>query len=410
MTEQQAQSYEVIIVGGGMVGASLAAALAQENMRIAVIEPFEAQRRWSADLYENRVSAITRATQRVFEQLGAWEGMVERDVCSYEHMAVWDATGSGEIHFDSADLGEPNLGHIIENRVILAALLDRLEELESCDLFCPAKASELEVSDEGVRLVLEDGRELSAPLIVGAEGNRSWVRQQAGIETTGWSYEQSAVVATIKTAQPHQDTCWQRFMPDGPLAFLPLNEGYSSIVWTTSPQQAEELAALPEDEFLQALHETFGDRLGAMTFTGPRGVFPLALQHADAYVKPRIALIGNAAHAIHPLAGQGLNLGISDVAALAEVLFEARKDKKDIGRQAVLRRYERWRKGDNIGMSASMELFKQLFGSQLPGVGLLRNLGLSLTNAAAPVKNHLIRHAMGLEGDLPRLARGVPLK
>jgi 2-octaprenylphenol hydroxylase len=322
-------------------------------------------------------------------------------------MHVWDATGGGVIHFEAAELGEPNLGHIIENRVILAALLDRMDEFENIDLLCPAEAVELALGDEP-RVTLADGRVLTAPLVVGADGSQSRVRSEAGIETTGWGYDQSAVVATVKTSQHHRDTAWQRFMPDGPLAFLPLPQGYSSIVWSTRPEEAERLVALNEPAFLDELQSTFGESLGRMEWTGPRGAFPLMLQHADSYVKPGVALIGNAAHTIHPLAGQGLNLGVSDAAALAEVLVEAGPGR--FGDMAVLRRYERWRKADNVAIMGSMDVFKRLFGNQQPVLRWLRNEGLKLTNAAGPVKNFFVRRAMGLSGDLPRLSQGVPLQ
>jgi len=401
-----ANEYDIIVVGGGMVGATFACALGDRPLRIAVIEPFEAARQWKDEGFDNRVSAITRATEQVFRAIGAWDGMVARQAQPYQQMHVWDATGTGVIHFDAADLGEPNLGHIIENRVILAALLDRMAEFENIDFLCPAEVSEVEWGSVR-KLTLSDGRTLSAPLVVGADGSRSRVRREAGIETTGWGYDQTAVVATVKTSQHHQDTAWQRFMPTGPLAFLPLPEGFSSIVWSTTPEEADRLMALDDSAFLDELQKAFGDNLGRMEWTGPRGAFPLMLQHADHYVKPGVALIGNAAHTIHPLAGQGLNLGVSDAAALAEVLLEA--GPRRFGDQAVLRRYERWRKADNVTMMGSMDAFKRLFSNDRPVLRVLRNEGLKLTNAAGPVKHFFVRRAMGLSGDLPRLSRGASL-
>lgn len=400
-------NYDIIVMGGGMVGAAFACALGDRPIRIAVVEPYEAPWDWNDDAFANRVSAVTRATEQVFRAVGAWEGMAARQVQPYQQMHVWDATGSGVVHFDAAELGEPNLGHIIENRVILAALLERMAEFENIDFLCPAEAAEV-VWGEAQQITLTDGRTLTAPLVVGADGSRSWVRREAGIETTGWGYDQTAVVATIKTSKHHQDTAWQRFMPTGPLAFLPLPQGYSSIVWSTTPDEADRLMALEDSAFLDALQSAFGEQLGRMEWTGPRGAFPLMLQHADHYIKPGVALIGNAAHTIHPLAGQGLNLGISDAAALAEVLVEAGPAR--FGDMAVLRRYERWRKADNIAMTGSMDIFKRLFSNDQPVLRWLRNEGLRLTNAAGPVKHFFVRRAMGLSGDLPRLARGAPLQ
>jgi len=400
--------YDILIVGGGMVGATIACALGDTPLRIGVIETAEA----SIELpeqFDNRVSAITRATEQVFRAVGAWEGMEQRRLFAYERMHVWDSTGSGHIDFDCAEIGEPNLGYIIENRVILAALLERMAEFNNVELLCPAQVATLGRGAEGVTLGLEDGRRLSARLVVGADGANSWVREQAGITTTGWAYEQTAVVATIKTSKSHQAACWQRFMPSGPLAFLPLPGGYSSIVWSTPPERAAELMAMPENTFLDELQLAFGDRLGRMESTGPRGAFPLALRHANSYTAERLVLAGNAAHAIHPLAGQGLNLGVSDAAVLAEVLLEAQGAKQDIGELAVLRRYERWRKADNVAVMAAMDGFKRLFSNDSTPLSLMRNLGLALADHAGPVKHMMIRRAMGLSGDLPRLSRGLPL-
>lgn len=401
--------FDILIVGGGMVGATLACALGDTALRIGVIESAKASTSWPEEEFDIRVSAITRATEKVFAGIGAWEGMMHRRVAAYGHMHVWDATGSGAIDFDTADIGEPNLGHIIENRVILAALLERMAEFENVELICPAQVATLVRQPEGAVLTLQDGRSLLTRLVVGADGANSWVREQAGITTTGWAYEQSAVVATIKTSQHHQNTCWQRFMPSGPLAFLPLPQGLSSIVWSTAPERAAELVKMPESQFLDELQLAFGDKLGRMESTGPRGAFPLVLRHANSYTVERLVLVGNAAHAIHPLAGQGLNLGVSDAAALAEVLLEAHAKKQDIGELGVLRRYERWRKADNVAVMAAMDGFKRLFSNDNIPLSMLRNLGLSLADHAGPIKNMMIRRAMGLSGDLPRLSRGLPL-
>lgn len=402
-----AHDFDLIIVGGGMVGASLACALGDTPLRIGVVESHPAETEWPAGSYDIRVSAITRATEKVFRMIGAWPGMVERRVTSYSAMDVWDGTGTGAIGFDCADLGEPDLGHIIENRVILAALLERMAKFDNVELLCPAQVAELDRDENAVTLTLADGRSFTAALIVGADGANSWVREQAGISTTGWSYEQTAVVATIKTEHPHNGVAYQRFMPEGPLAFLPMPEGLSSIVWSTTPEHSEELIGMDEASFLAELQHTFGDKLGMMLETGPRGAFPLLLRHANRYCDERLVLVGNAAHAIHPLAGQGLNLGISDIAALAEVLLEAQRNKGDIGELAVLRRYERWRKADNVVVMAAMDGFKRLFSNDIAPIRLLRNVGLNLVDHAGSAKDMMMRRALGLSGDLPRLSRGL---
>ncbi len=398
--------FDIIIIGGGMVGATLGCALGNSPFKVAVIEPVIAPTSWPEDEYDIRVSAITRATENVFRHIGAWEGMVQRRVTPYQGMEVWDATGSGTIAFNAAELGEPNLGHIIENRVILAALLERMAQFDNVRLLCPADAKRMERSHDKVTLTLDDGGTLTAKLLVGTDGARSWVRDQAGITTTGWSYEQTAVVATIKTSQHHHGVAYQRFMPEGPLAFLPMPEGLSSIVWSTSPERAKELVAMEASLFLDELQQAFGEKLGRMEWVGPRGGFPLILKHANSYSSERLVLAGNAAHAIHPLAGQGLNLGVSDVAALTEVLLEAKRARRDIGDLTILRKYERWRKADNLGVMAAMDGFKRLFSNDSKPLSLLRNVGLTIANNSGPLKTMMVRRAMGIGGDLPKMTQG----
>ncbi len=402
----QRLDYDIVIAGGGMVGAALACALGDSPLKVALLEELPLERiRPGADI-DLRVSAISRASQRIFAAVDAWEGIPAWRVSPYREMRVWDAAGSGQIHFDGAALGEPLLGWIIENRVIQTALLERVGQLDNVDLLCPATLALAGLLEPEVHLRLQDGRELRTRLLVGADGADSRVRHWAKVDVVGWGYGQKAVVAPVRTEKPHQETAWQRFLPTGPLAFLPLHDGRCSIVWSTTPEQAEQLLELDNAAFARALGEAFEHRLGDIVEVGPRGAFPLRLQHAQDYVKPHIALVGDAAHVIHPLAGQGVNLGLLDAAALAEVLLEAATAGKDIGSFKVLRRYERWRKGENLLMLGVMDGFKRLFGSSLPPVRWLRNLGLNLTDAVEPVKNLIARRAMGLEGDLPKLARG----
>ncbi|QKT03121.1 UbiH/UbiF/VisC/COQ6 family ubiquinone biosynthesis hydroxylase [Ectothiorhodospiraceae bacterium 2226] len=406
--------YDVIIVGGSLVGAAVACALGgSTDLRIAVVEPqppvTPAATAAGKDGFDLRVSAITPASQRILRGVGAWPAIEAARLAPFHHMHVWDAGGNGEIHFDCADLGEPLLGYIIENRVVQHALHARMQALPNIDLYSPARLTKLAWDAAHMQITLEDGRHLSAQLVVGADGANSTVRDKAGISVRGWEYNQRAVVTTVRTERPHQDTAWQRFLPEGPLAFLPLPSGYSSIVWSTTPARAAELLALEEEPFAAALAEAFEHRLGRVLEVGPRASFPLRTLHANAYVRPRLALVGDAAHAIHPLAGQGVNLGFADAACLAEVLIEAIQKRQSLGSIAVLRRYERWRKGENLAMLAAMDGFKRVFGSELPAVRWVRSLGLNLTHAVLPVKNLLMRHAMGLAGEPSRLARGEPL-
>lgn len=399
--------YDLIIAGGGMVGAMLACALGHTDLNIALLEGMPLERIQPNAEPDNRVSAINRASQRMFAAVAAWERMTDGRVSPFRRMQVWDAAGSGRIRFDSADLGEPLLGWIIENRVIQAALLEQAQHLPAVTLLCPVALDTAQpLAESGWRVQLTDGRAFTTRLLVGADGAQSKVRHLAGIKTVGWDYDQHAVVAHVRTAEPHQQTAWQRFLPAGPLALLPLADGRCSIVWATAPATADQLLAMTDAGFAEALAAAFDRRLGAIIEVGRRSTFPLRLLHARTYVKPGLALIGDAAHVIHPLAGQGVNLGLLDAATLAEVILDARAAGQDFSTFKTLRRYERRRKGDNLLMLGVMDGFKRLFGNPLPPVPWLRNFGLNLTDIAGPLKNLIARRAMGLDGDLPRLARG----
>ncbi len=410
MTTVQQHS-EVLIVGGGMVGATLACALGRQGFAVTVLEAREPPLDWPADSYDLRVSAITRASQRIFEHLGVWPAMAARRVTPYREMRVWDASGAradeplSEVHFDAADIGEPDLGHIVENRVITAALWQALAGLESVELICPAGIVELQCSELGSRLTLTDGRRLSADLVVAADGARSRIREMAGLESFGWAYDQHAVVATLRPQHGHHQTAWQRFMPAGPLALLPLDRDLFSIVWSTTPERAGQLLAMDPTDFAAAVTQASQGRLGEMRLLGERASFPLRLQHAKHYAAAGVALIGDAAHVIHPLAGQGVNLGLLDAAMLAEVLISARGAGRPLGALATLRRYERARKADNLLVQGSMDAFKRLFSNDLAPLRWARRLGLGLTDRLAPIKRRFARAALGTAGELPELAR-----
>jgi 2-octaprenylphenol hydroxylase len=415
------RTYDLIVVGGGMVGSALACATAEAGFEVCVLEVCEPQTGWPPDEVDLRVSALSRSSQRILENLGVWQRMTEMRVSPYSDMHVWDAGGSGRfrhpashdtgtslfggsIHFSAADIGEPNLGHIVENRVTQLALWERLGQLPGATRRCPAMLKDL-VTGENPEVILSDGSHLQARLVVGADGRESMVRQLAGIASQGWEYDQHAIVATIQPEQHHRFTAWQRFMPSGPLAFLPIDDGRCSIVWSTSPQQAAALMELDDGAFCHALSEASEGVLGAIQAVGPRGVFPLRLGHAETYIREGLALVGDAAHAIHPLAGQGVNLGLLDAASLAEVLIEARKVGRRLGSMATLRRYERSRKGANMGMLGAMDFFKRFFSNEVLSLRLMRNLGLTLADRSGPMKNLMIRRAMGLTGERPNLAR-----
>ena len=404
MSEQDLQ-FDVLVVGGGMVGAALVCACLGKGLRIALVETREPRRSWPAGEVDLRVSALNRASQRVLTRLGAWDRILQLGASPYREMRVWDAVGGGSIHFDSADLGEPDLGHIVENRVTQLSLWERLEGSDEVTLFCPAALSEIELTADAALVDLKDGRRLSARLLVGADGRDSRVRGRVGIATQGWLYDQRAIVANVAVQEWHRETAWQRFLPTGPLAFLPLTDGRCSIVWSAIETRAEELLALEDADFRRELEAAIEGRLGAISDIGPRAAFPLRLQHAEHYVKPRLALIGDAAHAVHPLAGQGVNLGFLDVAALAAALDEALERRRDIGGLWTLRRYERARRGENMLMLGAMDGFKRMFSNSLPPLAALRSAGLSAVDRLTPAKQLFMRHALGLGESLPPLAR-----
>ncbi len=394
--------YDVIIIGSGIVGGTLACALGRSGLRVALVEAREPDIRIGTD---PRVYAITRASEQIFRSLEVWDAIAAQPVCAFTDMEVWDAGSDGVLHFDCAELAVPWLGHIIEPGIMLAALQDRLQTLDGVDLYCPSLFAEIDCVADRVVVTLEDGRSLSAPLLAAADGARSPVRERLGIEVRRHDYHQTSLAARVHTALPHMNTAWQRFLPGGPLAFLPLADGWSSIVWTLPEDDVERIESLDQDAFHAALANAFDHRLGDIVDSGPRKTWPLVRQHAVHYVQERVALLGDAAHAIHPLAGQGVNLGLLDAAVLAGVVLEARAGNRDTGSLHTLRRYERWRRSDNQLMMTAMDGINRLFSNVNLPAGRLRGAGLSLVGLTAPVRHALMRHAMGLAGDLPALAR-----
>ena len=374
---------------------------------MAVVEAYQPEDINLDDDYELRVSAISKSSQQVLQNVGAWQGMQSRRACSYQHMHVWDATGDGSIHFDAADLGLDSIGHIIENKVIQFSLLEQCLTLPDVDWLCPQKIKEINFSETEQTVKLEDGSELVAKLLVGADGANSKVREAAAIEINKSAYEQKAVVAVVKSTLHHKDTAWQRFLPTGPLAFLPLGDGSCSIVWSAENRRADELLEMEEEDFISELQSAFDHTLGKVEKVSQRAAFPLIRRHANEYVKQGLALVGDAAHTIHPLAGQGVNLGLLDAAALAEVITHAREQGKNIASLTTLRKYERWRRADNSLMMYSMSGFKNLFSNEQAELSVVRNAGLNMVNSLGPVKNRLMRHALGLEGDLPEMAKST---
>lgn len=399
--------YDVVIVGGGMVGATLACALGGTSLRVAVVEG-EFPPEFSPDQPRDvRVSAVSIASVSIFNAVGAWRGMTARRCCPFRRMRVWE--GQGDVEFRSEDINESVLGYIVENRIVQLALLERLQEFDNIRLFCPTNTRAVDYAPGGSTVTLDDGTSLTGRLLVAADGGFSRVRQAAGMGVSHQDYEQQALVLTVETGYGQQDITWQRFVPSGPQAFLPLTGPYASLVWYHTPEKVKELKALTDRELVAELGREFPSSLGEIRAIVARGSFPLRRQHALCYAKEGVALIGDAAHMIHPLAGQGVNIGLLDAAALAEVIVSASMRRQDIGSAAILKGYERMRRTDNLVMMSAMDLFYRLFGSANLPLKLLRNVGLGLAERIAPAKNFFMRHAMGIQGKLPKLARGEAL-
>ena len=401
---------DLLIVGAGMVGSALALALKNSGLNILLLDgsPLSVKPFTTQDPFEPRVSALSAASQRILERLGAWEGITGRRVSPYSHMQVWDGSGTGQIHFSAASVHAEVLGHIVENRVVQDALLECLQDTD-IEMLANARLEQMRRSGDDWLLTLADGRTLRAPLVIAADGANSAVRRLTGCETREWDYQHHAIVTSVRCAQAHQRTAWQRFTDNGPLAFLPLErEGEQdgcSIVWSTTPEQAEQLMALDDEAFCRELEFAFEGRLGAVLSADPRVCVPLRQRHAKRYVAEGLALIGDAAHTIHPLAGQGVNLGFLDAAVLADVLLHAADRGERLADVRILSRYERRRMPHNLALMAAMEGFERLFQSDSLTARLVRNTGLKWVDKMPEAKALFVRQALGLSGDLPPLAK-----
>jgi 2-octaprenylphenol hydroxylase len=397
--------YDVLIAGAGIAGSALAALLCDQGLRLALVEANPLPPAWDTTMtgvqgFDRRVSALTPASQSLLQQLQVWPSILAV-ACPYQHMQVWDAEGTGAIEFHAMEMDIPALGYIVENRELTVALLHRLERARDVSLYNPARVKSISHEEPGLPcLELEDGRKLHGSLLVGADGALSQVRQLSGLRTREWDYGHQALVCTVETERSHGGVAYQRFLGTGPLAFLPLpqraDRHFCSIVWSVETELAAELLALGDEEFRQQLGQAIEHRLGAILACSDRTGFPLRQRHAIDYVQPGLALVGDAAHTIHPLAGQGINLGLQDVAVLARELLQAQRQGVAPGSLAVLQRYQRQRKGENLLMMAAMDGFKRLFSEQALPIRWLRNTGMNMVGRSGPLKRRLMRHAMGI--------------
>ncbi|MEP0174052.1 MAG: FAD-dependent oxidoreductase [Paraglaciecola sp.] len=399
--------FDIAIVGGGIVGLTQALALETSGLSIAVIDAHPSDGAPGGEP-QLRVSALTLASQNILESLGAWQHLDKGRLTSYQQMSVWDKDSFGKISFDAAQVQQPQLGYIIENQGIRHALWQQAEQSQSIEVLAPTKINQLVFGKQECFISLDDDTQLSASLVIGADGANSLVKKLANFSDTFWDYDQHAIIATVKTTLPHGHVARQVFTPTGPLAFLPLwDQHHCSIVWSQDEARAAELMAMSDDEFNKALCVNFDMRLGLCEVVSDKQSYPLKMRYTRQWVKDRVAIIGDAAHTIHPLAGQGANLGILDAAALAEHINNLVDKNKDFSLAKNLRPFERWRKTEALKMVASMEGFKRLFAGSQPIKKVFRGAGLSLAEQAPFAKNSIIRHAMGLSGELPALAKQV---
>lgn len=412
MEDAMTQQFDLIVVGAGMVGATLARALADTSLRVALLDAIPLDQPLSARTtdsgYDPRVSALSAASENILTHLDAWHRIPLHCRSPYRYMCVWDGAGTGQISFDAGVLGENRLGHIVENWRVQQAMLDSLADT-GVTLLGGQQVSELLREQDSWALQLASGECVRAPLVVAADGARSRLRELAGFAMREWDYLHHALVTTVRTEKSHADTAWQSFLDTGPLAFLPLNDRdgqhYCSIVWSLLPEQAQRIMALDDEAFIAELETAIEGRLGHVLQADQRHCIPLRQRHAKDYVQPGLALIGDAAHSIHPLAGQGVNLGLLDVAELSDVLHAALNRGEDIASLAVLQRYERRRMGANLSMMAAMEGFERLFHADALPLRWLRNTGMRWVDGLGTLKSSIIRRALGLDGQLPELAK-----
>ena len=416
---QQSAKFDIAVVGGGITGLAAACLASRSGLRTCVIDASKVttpDTGWQPGTPNPRVSAFNIASVNLLEHIGVWNSIVERDACPYRTMSVWDQSSQAKIHFDVSQLADQpsanleNLGYIVENSLVTWSMLDRLQQNYNVQLLYGHSVNEVANTRDGVLLGLAESRdEIFANLVIAADGARSVLRSLSGIDLQSDSFNQIALVAEVNCEFSHQHTAWQCFTPEGPVALLPRGEKVCSLVWSVDVPKARQLQQASTEEFSSRLYDAFGDKLGTLTVTGKVNGFPLYNRHASRYIAPHMALIGDAAHTIHPLAGLGANIGLLDAASLMDVVQQASGKGRSLGGQSTLRRYERWRKGENLAVLELMNLFKQGFGTTDTLLTNIRQSAFSIADRPSPLKNSIIAYAMGLAGDLPASCRSTSL-
>jgi 2-octaprenyl-6-methoxyphenol hydroxylase len=403
-----ADDVELVVAGGGLNGLLLGIACADAGLEVAVVDRQDPAT-MLGETFDGRTSAIAYGSKLVFDGIGLWP-LVAGEAEPIREIRVADDESPLFLHYDHRELKTDNpLGYIVENRMLRRAMFQRARDLPSLQILAPHTIGPVTADDSGTVATLADGTRLHARLVAAADGKDSPLRQAAGIRTVEWRYKQIGIVTTVAHERPHAGIAIEHFLPAGPFAILPMTGNRSSIVWTEDAALAPHLVRLPDAEFAAELGERFGDFLGAVAPAGSRWTYPLSLMQAERYIDRRLALVGEAAHVIHPIAGQGLNVGIRDVAALAEAIIDARRLGLDIGDDSVLERYQRWRRLDAVVLAGVTDGLNRLFSNTIAPVKLARGLGLAAVNRLPPLKRLLMQHAMGTLGDRPRLARGERL-
>ncbi len=396
---------DVTIVGGGLIGLATACLLARQGLHITLVDGGPTPV-WQSAKISPRVSAINLATQKLLKSIGVWDAIVDKRVSPYRFMRVWDSHSDARINFDAREFSQGQLGYIVENDAIAASMLARLSQNYNVDLEFSREVVQLETDNRAIKLgFTKSDRWIESQLVIAADGSRSPIRQLSGIELEQEPFNQIALVATLESEKHHQHTAWQCFTASGPIAILPLQGNLCSLVWSCDRQRANALKEMDNAALSAELTSVFGMHLGEIQLLNDPLSFPLHNQHATRYISQRVALVGDAAHTTHPLAGLGANIGMLDAASLAETIEDARNNGKPIGNQSTLRRYERWRKGENKLVLSAMKTFKLTFGSTSDPIRHIRQSGFLVADKVAPIKRQLADFALGLSGDLPAVCR-----